>query len=472
MIKRDFNITKRSSEKAGYPIMDVPHLGILRYFRPSALIQRFVGMWGIRPKAVVLPVTYSDGLLFDVEGLNDLRSPNAKISEEYQSFGDVVFAFANEGLNIYLLIDPTLQFVRTDPLFVVDIVNDSSPTLCLGNPSSREVIAAVLGTSVDVTLNALGSAGGRGHLEGIVMDLVNIWPMGATNQRLELTCFCPSCEKYFAGENEKLLSHFRDFPNPWNLLLKDSGTGISYIDEVMQDSSPDELVGLSRQKGFHTAFEKREHSDLVKQAELLNDYIRVRHEQTLFAVDDIFHKALAGLGEFLKGDEFPKRVLLLEGVNYGWTSGIQLDRLDRIATGSIVHPYDEVWFDPSSTDLTMKDVPFCSYMWKRSRYLVDAFLQYAASVSDPVKRATTGMSRLSRSQAKEVLEMRLRQALGTAMIGQTALFALPELAGESQVSQRIGFVGVALDEEIGKALIESISIPKGSREGDQSSEAA
>ena len=165
----------------------------------------------------------------------------------------------------------------------------------------------------------------------------------------------------------------------------------------------------------------------------------------------------------------PKRVILLEGVYYGWTSGLQLDRLDRVATVNTVNPYDEIWFDPSSTDLFMKEVPFRSYMWKRSRYYVDSFLNFAANVSDPVKRSITGIARLSRTQAKELLDTRLSQAMGTAMIGQTSLFALPNLQSDNEESQRIGFVGVALDEEIGKALIESISIPRGMREHESES---
>ncbi len=465
MYKRDFNIIKRSVEKAGLPIMDIPYLGILRYFKPEALIKRFTDNWGIKPQAVVLPIAYSDGLLFEVEGLRDLRSPNAKIAEDLKEFSDVVYAFAKEGLKIYLLLDPTLQFIRTNALHLIDIVGDSSASVCIGNPSSREVIAAILGTAIDETLNAVATLGDKQVLEGVVIDAVNIWPMGAANQRLELNCFCPSCERYFNQENDKLLPFFRDFPNPWNLLLKDTGSGIGFIDDIKQSSTADEIVGLSRQKGYYSIFEKKEPGELLKSAEILREYIRIRHEQTLFAINEIFQKALGGLPPNI----MPKRVILLEGVYYGWTSGLQLDRLDRVATVNTVNPYDEIWFDPSSTDLFMKEVPFRSYMWKRSRYYVDSFLNFAANVSDPVKRSITGIARLSRTQAKELLDTRLSQAMGTAMIGQTSLFALPNLQSDNEESQRIGFVGVALDEEIGKALIESISIPRGMREHESES---
>jgi hypothetical protein len=457
MLKRNFSIGQRSIDKAGRPIMDLPFVGILRYFRPEALIKEFETTWGVSPEAVVLPVTYSDGILFDVEGLNDLSSPNARISEEYKEFKDVVYAFASRGKDIYLLMDPTLQFVRTSALFVVDIVRDTSSSVCIGNPSSREVIAAILGTAVDEAVNATLHTSGK--LKGVVISAINLWPMGAVNQRLELTCFCPSCQAYFNDENDKLLPYFNDFPNPWNLLLKDSGTGVSFIDDIKKDSTADFIVGMSRQKGFHTIFEDREKGELYKYAEILIDYIRIRHEQTIFAINEVLSTALNGLPD----EYIPSKILLIEGSYYNWTSGIQLERLDRPQTDNTINPYDEIWFNPTSTDLYMRHVPFRSYMWKRSRYYIDAFLQLSANISDPVKRATTGISRYSKEQALELLESRLRQALGMAMVGQTSLFALPDLESEKTESKRVGFVGVALNERIGKAIIDGITPAKGTR---------
>lgn len=457
--RRSFNISG-TTHKAGNSVMDIPHLGILRYLKPKDLMARHKEKWGKDPDGVALPVTYSDGLLFDVEGLNDLRSPNAKVSDELKGFEDVVTAFAKLGLDIYLVIDPTLQFVRTDALHIVDIVKDSSSSVCIGNPRSRDVIAAILGTAIDITLVMTEEL--KGKLKGVVLDAVNIWPMGAVNNRLELTCFCPSCEKHFTAENKALLSEFRTFPSPWNLVLKDTGTGISYIDDIRPGITAREIVGLSRQKGFHEVFGSTEQAFLERQAELLLEYIRIRHEQTMFAINDIFRQSLQDIP--LPKELFPKRIVLIEGVNYGWTSGIQLKRLDRIPDESAINPYDEVWFDPSSTELVMEHVPFRSFMWKRSRYYIDAFLHFAATVSSPVLRAITGASRLSKAQAKDVLVIRLGQALGTAMTGQTSLISLPQLCSENEKSQRTGFVGVALDKELGDKLIDSIEIEPGSRE--------
>ena len=468
--RRNFNIKEKSVERAGYAIMEIPHLGILGHYSPNSLMEKFYNEWGLKPRAIVLPVTYSDGLLFDIEGLKGLRSPNARISDEFGEFKDVVYTFAEKGLDIYLLIDPTLQFLRTDSLHIVDIVGDSSSSVCIGNPSSREIIAAILGTAIDETLDAISRVpdkSKRGNLRGVVLDIVNIWPMGAVNERLELTCFCPSCQKYFNDDDPTLVPKFRDFPNPWNLLLKDSGGGISFIDEVKSTTTPNELIGLSRQKAFHTIFDDR-NVNLVGYAELLKDYIKIRHEQTLFAVNDIFELALKGL------DERPQRILLLEGVYYGWTSGIQLDRLDRVSTKNTVNAYDEIWFDPSSTELYLSNVPFSSFMWKRSHYYLDAFFQFVAGASDARKRAVTGLSRLSKAQVYELIGVRLNQALGTAMTGQASLFALPELRkGKKEddikdiTSQRMGFIGVVLDQEIGKVLIPTISaISPGTRENE------
>jgi hypothetical protein len=398
----------------------------------------------------VLPVTAPDGLLFRVEGLSDPVSPWAGVSTELKDFQDVVYAFADLGLDVYLLLDPTLPFVRTDALHIIDIVGDGSTSVCIGNPRSQDVMAAILGTAVDLALATVANT--KGKLKGVVLDVVNLWPMGAVDGRLELTCFCPSCEGYFDAHRPGLLTQFRTFPSPWNLLLRDSGTGIKFVDDVRFRSSDEDIVGLSRQKGFHQAFEDQSNAHLIAQAHLLGQYIQLRHNQTVASIGEVLRQALDGVDAELQ------RVLILEGVYYGWTSGLHLEGLDsRDKTAC----WDQVWFDPSSTDLVLKNVPFYSYMWRRSRYYIDHFWSFAAGVSDPVKRTMTGIGRLSHEEAKEMLRTRLGQALGTGITGSTSLIALPNLKSEDGESHREGFVGVALTREVGEKFIDGITIPKG-----------
>ncbi len=453
MARRTFDLQKKVTQNKVGSIMDIPHPALLRHSDPHALRSQFQEVWGIPPEAVVLPVTAQDGLLFKVEGLGEPFSPYATgYSSKLRDYQDIVHAFAKDGLDIYLLIDPTLQFVGTDALHIVDIVGDGSAQLCISNPRSQDVIAAILGTGIDIATEVTKKT--EGKLKGVVMDAVNLWPMGAQNKRLELTCFCPSCERYMEEHRPGLIRQFKTFPNPWNLLLKDSGTGISSISEIRSTYTAHDIVGLSRQKGFDEVFEDRSMPFLLEQAEILLNYIEVRHDQTIAAISDIFGQALHDL------DTSPRRIILTEGSYYDWTSGIQLERLDY-PLSERTSPYDEIWFDPGSTELLLHYTPFRSYMWRRARYYIDAFFNTIGNATDPVKRATTGIARMKIPEVRGLLKSRLSQAVGTAMTGYTSLASLPDIKSDSSNSARIGFVGVALARENGEKLIEGLNIPPG-----------
>lgn len=453
MTRRAFKLQAQLTQNKNGSIIDIPHPALLHFSEPQALIAQFQESWGTSPEAVVLPVTAMDGLLFPVEGLSEpLSSYATGFSSRIENFPDIIDAFAKLGLDIYLLIDPTLQFIGTDALHVIDIVGDGSAQLCISNPRSQDVIAAILGTGIDIVVEVTKKT--QGKLKGVVIDTANLWPMGAKNKRLELTCFCPSCERYIEEHKPGLIRQFKTFPNPWNLLLKDAGTGIANISEIRPNFTSHEIVGLSRQKGFDEIFEDRTLPFLLEQAEVLLSYIEVRHNQTISAVSDIFEQASEGL------ESPPRRIILTEGSYYDWTAGIQLERLDE-RFNEESSPYDEIWFDPSSTELLLKHTPFRSYMWKRSRYYIDAFFNTVGSVTDPVKRATTGVARMKIPEARGLLKSRLSQAIGTSMTGRTSLASLPDIKSDSSNSARIGFVGVALTRENGEKLIEGLNIPPG-----------
>lgn len=445
--------------RSGNNVVDIPHLALLRYLDIRTIKDWFKRQWRTEPTGVVLPVVHPEGLLFEVTGLDEQLSPYAQVSQSLREFHDVIQAFAQQGLDIYLLINPTLEFVRAAPLQIVDIIGDSTHALCIGNSVSRAVVSAILGTGVDIARTVTKNTPGK--LAGVVLDVVNIFPMGANNERLELTCFCPSCEEWFETRAPGLLRYFRTFPNPWNLLLKDAGVTISHIDDVRLNARAEDIIGLSRQKGFDKIFGKDvEPAFLLEQARLLLRYIRERHDQTIAAVREIFSDALQGL------EETPRRILVVEGSYYGWTSGLQLEDLDRTYLDKTQSeearvPYDEIWFDPSATDMFLTNIPFRSYMWRRSRYFIDEFLRAVDSVSDPVKRATTGVARFPRAAAQAFLRQRLHQCVGAAMTGSSTLISLPPLKSEQTKSQRVGFVGVALTQEIGEKFIEGVKIPEG-----------
>jgi len=82
------------NENAGNNLIDIPHLGLLRYIEPKRIISWFKERWGTEPKGVILPVAHPDGLLFKVAGLDEPISPYAQVSDSLRDFKDVVRAFA------------------------------------------------------------------------------------------------------------------------------------------------------------------------------------------------------------------------------------------------------------------------------------------------------------------------------------------------------------------------------------------
>jgi hypothetical protein len=465
-MSRKSKLSQRIEKGAGEGLLDIPHPVILQYRTPDELIQEFKMNWGETPSGVILPVTTPDGLLFDVPDIG-LPSSKYKIPEEkFLGWTGSVAAFAEKGLDIYLLIDPTLDFVNTDALHIVDISGSGSAQVCIGNERGREVISAILMTGIDFVLDTLNDDKYKLHekskLAGVVIDVVNLFPMGTGNKgRLELTCFCESCLEQFKRSDSSLLDKFRTFPNPWNLVLKDSGSGISYIDNLPPDITPKQIFGLSRQKAFDEIF-GQDNSDLkLKQyAEDLLKYMEVRHQQVVEALKDIFSQVL-NFDNDSKPHEPIKRIVLSEGVHYDWTSGLQLGRLDKAKEQRDLCPIDEIWFNSTSSEMYTSHIPFRSYMWKRSRYTIDTFFSTVANSTDADKRKMTGIGRIPETRLKEILRDRLGTAIGAAQNGKVSLSALPDLQAEGKSSQRLGFVGVSLTREIGEDFIRDIHIPEG-----------
>lgn len=455
MVRRTFAFQQRLAQNTGGSVLDIPHTAILRYATPEELISTFKDQWGAPPESVVIPVTNPDGLLFTVDGLSESLSTYATgLSSTLREYSDIVSRFAELGLDVYLLIDPTLPFLNSDPLQLINISGAPSRQLCFGNSRTQDIVAGLLGSAIDITLEVTKKT--RGKLRGVVLDLVDLWPMGSDESRLELTCFCPSCESFIENLKPGLIRRFRTFPNPWNLVLETSETGIDHINEIRKNDGPDEIVGLSKQKGFYKAFEDTSVPFLLDQAQGALDYVEVRHNQTLFAAKSIFDQALAGL------DSPPRKILMVEGMYYSWTGGLQFERLDHDSTldGRDVI-YDEIWFDVRSSALALHNVEFRAYMCSRTHYYLDAFFHLAAQASNAEARASTGIGRYSASRLKDMLRERLAKTMACLMTGQTSLGALQNIKSADPGSQRVGFVGVGLTKEIGEKFIEGLKIAPG-----------
>ncbi|MDA0641247.1 MULTISPECIES: hypothetical protein [Nonomuraea] len=450
-------------------MLEIPSLAILRYRTPEELISNFTQLWGVEPTAVSLPATEFDGPLFGVDGLRGIKfSTYASVSNVLNGFEDVVQEFASRGMGIVLTICPNLSFIPGEGLSVRDILGDASPQLCVANPRSVEVIAAILGTGVDIVREVCAQQPGK--LQGIAIDATDLWPMGGSLGRVEATCFCAFCTQHFDRVAPDLLLRFKTFPNPWSLLLKPSNTGIGFVDEVGPLTSPEEIVGLSRQRGYVEQFQNAAESYLLENANLLLRYMRARHEQTVGAIAAIFDQACHEL------DDLPRRILIIEGERYGWTTGIWAEELD-LAYPAGDRTFDEVWLN-ANPNFILTRVPYRVYMWRRSRYVISSFFDLAASATDPTRRAISQIALRPPGQIRKILYQRFYQMLAYGLNSEGALLSLPGglrrggASGEGD-STRLGFVGVSLDREFGERFINQLNIAPGQVDilGDQEAEA-
>jgi hypothetical protein len=91
-------------------------------------------------------------------------------------------------------------------------------------------------------------------------------------------------------------------------------------------------------------------------------------------------------------------------------------------------------------------------------------LSFGGNVSNPEKRASTGIARLSKDIAREMLRQRYIQAVGASLKEQSALASLPPLKSAGEGSSRVGFVGVAMSTQLATKYIDGIDIPPGMNE--------
>jgi len=82
------------------------------------------------------------------------------------------------------------------------------------------------------------------------------------------------------------------------------------------------------------------------------------------------------------------------------------------------------------------------YMWRRSRYVLDAFFEYLDKSTDLFSRMSTGIANLAGADVTKMLEARRRQAMGHQIRGKVALMALPRDAN------RIGICVPAVSDAI------------------------
>ncbi|MFE5210982.1 hypothetical protein [Streptomyces sp. NPDC056600] len=450
--RRTFSISN-VSRSAGEGVLDIPSLSVLRYKSPAVLLKEFKDTWGVDPKAVALPVSEADGLLYEVEGLRGVPlSSHAQPSQSLKGFEDVVEEFLTARKDIILTFCPSMGYIPGEGLQICDISGVTSPQPCIANPRSTEVLGAILGTGIDIVQEVASRKPGYG-LQGVALDVTDLWGMSGEVGRVEASCFCTACTQHFADTTPELLKNFKTFPNPWSLLLRPTPTGIDFSSEVPPGITPEEIVGIARQRNYIEQFPKSEQNELLEYANLLLRYMRGRHALTLGAIGALFDYATQELEEKFT------RILIMEGETYGWTSGIWLEELDNDFHNEENRSYDELWLNVTPGYLP-RSVPYRAYMWRRSRYTINNFFHLAGSLSSASMRANTMLSKMSTEECRRMVADRWQRVHGSALSSQAALVSLPHRSGdgEADADVRRGFIGVGLDREFGDRFSDQLVI--------------
>ncbi len=433
------------------PVLDIPDLSILEYTEVDGLLKNFEHTWGVMPQAVALPIFGAHGVPFQ----NDLIEPiglRYAGADEAVSLGEIAREFAARGQDIFLVVQPALSFIHTDALHVVDIVGDKSARTCIGKSATRRLLSILTASAIRHVSAQLAQASSltspTGALRGIVLDLSGgLWPMGAHEERIELCCFCQDCREQLGSmstRGKNLVGAFERFPNPWNLVLQDSGSGIVHISSLEWDTPPERIVEISRLKGFDKELRERYGADLSPDAVVLLEYMKARHQLTLSAAKDLLRRSFDE-GHVDEGEL--RRILILESSRYDWSSGLFFEKVDDLTV------CDEVWTNASADLVATQNVAMRPYMWSRSRYLLDHFFELWASCQSEEKAGRIGLGKLSPDGIRKLLELRRGQAMAAALTSKLDLHCLPELTG-SEGKGRIGFVGVGLSEVVSRRLVE------------------
>lgn len=437
----------------GEAILDVPDMQVLRKRTIGELLNEFERAWGIRPAAVAIPVTSFDGANFSNTrcGLPLAEAVNPERANCID-FATVINNIVSEGCDVYLTIVPGAHFLNVDPLQIVDSKGSTSRQLCIGKQATQEIIGVTLADALNLACAAVDSS----RIRGTVCDIVDLWPMGATGGRLHLTCFCNECVERLEQFGAKdILQKFVTYPNPWNLLLaeNDAKDGITFAEDFSSESTPDEIVGLSKSRQFVEVFGSQSPGYLEGLADDLLTFLRARHDHVVRSLD----KCRAVRNDYLEqevlGKEFDWNILC-EGRPYSWSSGMFIDRLDHSVRTRSEAPATEIWCNPSSKSPISTSIPRRAYMWDRARYAVDSYFQYSASIADPRQRATTGLGRIPMEIATQFFNERMQRALGGEMLGVTSLIPL-DPRKSSSMGELKGFVGVGLSQSIGAELVNS-----------------
>nr|VFK36779.1 MAG: hypothetical protein BECKSD772F_GA0070984_100528 [Candidatus Kentron sp. SD]VFK40393.1 MAG: hypothetical protein BECKSD772E_GA0070983_100628 [Candidatus Kentron sp. SD]VFK78336.1 MAG: hypothetical protein BECKSD772D_GA0070982_101212 [Candidatus Kentron sp. SD] len=438
---------ERWLQGAGERVAFIPDLRVLEFLTPKECIDAFQQDWGDADtqQAVCLPLIGIDGVAFPNElcGATMVRAKTGSDrAPAKKSLGQIASEFAGMGAKLYLYVCPSMEFLQIEACHVLDIRNSGSPSACVHKEKTQEIMKYLIGAGLDHVQEALGEHEAR--IQGLAIDITDLWGMGGKDEKLYPTCFCEECRAYLE-EQGVALEQFETYPNPWNLALEVSDSGISYMDNLSRDESPASIRGKSALRGFGAAFGSE--AEKLGAADALMKYMVARHGMVEAFLSSIFEEAKVYPSE--NEERSLRKIAVCEGGDYDWTAGVFPPSL----SGKII---DELWLDPADK-LPSIPLPHKMFMWRRATYFLNAFFEMLSNAADGRMRTTTGLARLTEEGIKHRLHTRGNQALHNELRGARQLAALPALKGGG----RNGFVGVVFSKNLLEDLLREPVIAKG-----------
>ena len=424
----------------------IPDLRILEYMTPEECLSDFKKDWGETGKspAVCLPLVGIGGVAYKNHIAPEIKV-QCKIDSmkaDFKSLGQIAADFNKLGCDLYLYVNPIMQFLEIPSTHVLDNKNEGSPMSCVHKKKTREFVKYLIALGIIHVSEHFDNPADA--IKGIVMDITDLWGMGAEDDKLTLTCFCEECREYFS-DHDVNLSNFNAYPNPWNLALKDSGTGVSYMDNISYGEIANSIVGKSSVRGFDGVFGSEK--EKLQAAENLMAYMKARHDMVEDFLVDVFHQPYTFSDN--SATDSLKRIAIVEGTEYDWTAGVFPGSLKP----SVL---DELWLDPSDKAPSIA-IPYKSFMWRRATYFINAFFDYLTNAASSRMRTTTGLARLTKDEMKEKVGTFGRKALNSKLKGIGPLAALPELKEKG----RRGTVGVVFGDNLLNDLQQHADIAEG-----------
>lgn len=439
-------------------LVDLLHASTLQYRPLEDLLSQTRHRYGQPVDGIVYPGWSKAGMNILEPGpiRSAIAPPVMPEAHPESDVGAVAHACKRHGLRLWLTLDPALQFISSALTNVRDNFGASTPKCCFNLPHSRTLMALLF----DQVLASIRARDALDAIGGVLISAQDLWGLSARQGEIAAVCFCDNCIKLLNtyGARQTPPFQYADLganPDAWKLGLNDEGRGLDSVRNFHRDTGPDELIALSRARGFHA---KRQLVRLEKANATIADtqaaWTALRQQASVMlayvrAFEEITRDSTRALGSLLK-EKLPAATIAvaLDNDPYDWNARVFYDAF----FGDPV--IDEVWIEPSNA-IDMKGMPHRQILCRRGYYTIQAFYEALDDYLTPELQVLTG-------RPPELRAGIVRERLGGARIAPyqdsltiPLLASIPgaqglvasALTGDSFADVARLVVGPALDEE-------------------------